>query len=155
MHRWTTNDIRKIQGVESIALWVSKSVQLYEVRFNFSLLFSKFGYLFCTVMWIQEGHGYMRNTVQILQKGQKVSEHTQVKTPAKQMIFLEYWLPTGLHINNSWDYAPKSSLEKCQLGAGKDLKLFHVAPLSGKIVEDSFFGAVDGTSVSPFHFVGE
>jgi hypothetical protein len=27
--------------------------------------------------------------------------------------------------------------------------------LSGKIVEDSFFGAVDGTSVSPFHFVGE
>jgi hypothetical protein len=28
----------------------------------------------------------MRNTVQILQKGQKVSEHTQVKTPAKQMI---------------------------------------------------------------------
>jgi hypothetical protein len=29
----------------------------------------------------------MRNTVQILQKGQKVSEHTQVKTPAKQMIF--------------------------------------------------------------------
>ncbi len=80
----------------------------------------------------------MRNTVQILQKGQKVSEYTQVKTPSKHEIFSRILASNWVTYQQFMRLFIQGSLEKCQLRVRKDLKLLHVAPLSGKIVEDSF-----------------
>jgi hypothetical protein len=97
----------------------------------------------------------MRNTVQILQKGQKVSEHTQVKTPAKHMIFSRILASNWATYQQFMRLCTQKFLRKMSVTCQEGLETFARCSLVRENSGGLFFFGVDGTTVSPFHFVGE